>query len=165
MGRGHNNTGRSTRPQYQDSRRQARTGPPRGQPWAFMPLEIMESDAYRSLSINARRVLDRLILEHFHHNRIENGKLRVSARQFQDWGVTKDCLASAIRELEQKRLLTTKLGEAKGVLMPSHIYRLTFYATADNPPTNEWRNWCPTAPHRTPPTRNIIDVPVSRDGQ
>jgi hypothetical protein len=47
-----------------------------------MSLALMDSDAFRSLSINARRVLDRLVIEHFRHNRIENGDLRVAARQF-----------------------------------------------------------------------------------
>lgn len=125
----------------------------------------MESDAIRSLSINARRALDRLIIEHFNHGRRENGNLRVAARQFHKWGVTKDCLTSAIRELEEKGLLVSARGEAKGVLMPAFIYRLTFYATMDSQPSNEWRNWVSNTAERVPPSRNIIDVPKSRDGE
>jgi DNA-binding HxlR family transcriptional regulator len=162
-GRGHDATGRSI-PRIRDRRVRSRTGPP-DEPWAFMALSLMESDAFRSLSINARRALDRLVIEHFNHNRIENGNLRVSARQFHEWGVTKDCLTAAVRELEEKGLLATERGEAKGVLMPPFVYRLTFYATLDDPPSNEWRAWVSNAAERVPPSRDIIDVPKSRDGK
>lgn len=162
-GRGHDATGRSI-PRQRDRRQRSRTGPP-NEPWAFMALSLMESDAFRSLSINARRALDRLVVEHFNHNRIENGNLRVSARQFHEWGVTKDCLTAAVRELEEKGLLVTERGEAKGVLMPPFIYRLTFYATMDSQPSNDWRNWISHAAERAPPSQNIIDVPKSRDGK
>lgn len=162
-GRGHDATGRSI-PRQRDRRQRSRTGPP-NEPWAFVALSLMESDAFRSLSINARRALDRLVIEHFSHNRIENGNLRVSARQFQKWGVTKDCLTPAIRELEEKGLLITERAEAIGVLMPAFIYRLTFYATMDSQPSNEWRNWISSVAARSAPSRNIIDVPKSRDGE
>ena len=78
----HNATGRSTG-RLADKRERSRIGPPK-EPWAFIPLEVLESGAFQSLSINARRVIDRLIIEHFRHNRLENGALRVAARQFHE---------------------------------------------------------------------------------
>ena len=159
----HNATGRSTG-RLADKRERSRIGPPK-EPWAFISLEVMESDAYRSLSINARRAIDRLIIENFRHNRLENGALRVSARQFQEWGVTKDCVTPAIRELEERGLIDVSPGEATGALRPPLIYRLTFYGTLDNPPTNEWRNWNSEQWPNTPNRQNIIDVPKSRDGK
>jgi hypothetical protein len=159
----HNATGRSTR-RLADKRERSRIDPPK-EPWAFIPLAVMESNAFRSLSINARRVIDRLIIEHFHHNRIENGALRVSARQFHQWGVTKDCLAPAIRELESKGLIVTSLGDATGALRSPLIYRLTFYGTLENAPTNDWRRWTSQQWPNTPTRQNLIDVPESRDGE
>jgi DNA-binding HxlR family transcriptional regulator len=163
MGRSHDATGRSI-PRHRDRLQKSRTGPP-NEPWAFIAISLMESDAFRSLSINARRALDRLVIEHFSHGRRENGNLRVAARQFHKFGVTKDCLTPAIRELEEKGLLATERGEAKGVLMPPYVYRLTFYATPDELPTNEWRAWISNTAERVPPSRDIIDVPESRDAE
>lgn len=163
-GYGHDPTGRSTR-RLADKRQRSRTGPPKDEPWVFVPLTVVESKPFRSLSINARRVLDRLIIEHFNHNRIENGALCVSARQFHQWGVTKDCLTPAVRELESKGLIVTSLGEAKGVLRPPLVYRITFYGTTENEPTNDWRKWTSQHWPDTPSSRDIIDVPESREGK
>jgi DNA-binding HxlR family transcriptional regulator len=159
----HNATGRSTT-RLADRRQRSRIGPP-NEPWAFIPLSVLESGAFRSLSINARRVIDRLIIENCRHNRLENGALRVAARQFHDWGVTKDCLTPAIRELEERGLIEVSLGEATGALRSPHVYRLTFYGTLEKPATNEWRNWTSEQWPNTPNRQNIIDVPKSRDGK
>ena len=91
----HNATGRSTG-RLADKRQRSRIGPPK-EPWTFIALEVLESNAYRSLSVNARRAIDRLIVENGRHNRLENGELRVSARQFHEWGVTKDCLSIGVQ--------------------------------------------------------------------
>jgi DNA-binding HxlR family transcriptional regulator len=159
----HDATGRSTG-RLADKRQRSRIGPPK-EPWVFIPLEVLESEAFRSLSINARRACDRLIIENGRHSRLENGALRVSARQFHDWGVTKDCLTPAIRELEARGLIEVSPGEATGALRPPHIYRLTFYGTLEKPATDEWRNWTSQQWPNTPTSQNIIDVPKSRDGK
>ena len=160
----HNATGRSTG-QLADKRERARINPPKDAPWAFIGLEVLESNAWQSLSINARRVIDRLVCEHFRHNRLENGNLRVSARQFHVWGVTKDCLTPAIRELEERGLIEVSPGEATGALRPPLLYRLTFYGTLEMPATNDWRNWAGQQWPNIPSRQNIIDVPGSRDGK
>ncbi len=135
----HDLTGRSvSRPR---NRREKQWIDPQDEPWIFIPHAVLESAAYRSLSINARRVLDRLIIENSNHKRLLYGGLRVSARQLQKWGVTKDCLTSAIRELEEKGLITKSQGDRVGDLRPPYHYRLTFYGTLEGPPTNEWKKW------------------------
>jgi len=158
----HDATGRSTR-RLADRRQAARLNPPK-EPWVFIPFSLMESLAFRSLSINARRALDRLIVENGRHNRLENGELRVSARQFHEWGVTKDCLTPDTRELEEKELLVTTPGEVTGALRPPNIFRLNFFGTLEKPATNEWRKWTGQQWPSTPPGQNIIDVPKTRDG-
>jgi hypothetical protein len=50
--------------------------PPKTQPWAWLILEMMESGAMRSLSINALRVLHRIQIEHMAHGGLENGCLK-----------------------------------------------------------------------------------------
>ncbi len=158
----HNATGRSTRT-LADKRERSRIDPPKDDPWAFIPLSVLESNAWQSLSINARRVIERLVCEHFRHNRLENSNLRVSARQFHHWGVTKDCLTPAIRELEERGLIEVCSGEAIGALRPPLLFRLTFYGTLEKSATNDWRNWTSQQWPNTPSRQNIIDVPKSRD--
>ncbi len=128
-------------------------------------MALIESPAYRSLSINARRTLDRLVCEHFRQNRLENGALRVSARQFHEWGVTKDCLTDEIKELEERGLVEVSLGEAIGVLRAPFIFRRTFYGRPDSKPTNEWMRWNGECWPNTPIGPAIIDVPKSRAGE
>jgi hypothetical protein len=53
--------------------------------WA--PVEVMESPEWCRLSINARRVMDRLLIENVRHKSGSNGKLRISFRQFVGYGV------------------------------------------------------------------------------
>ena len=66
----HNATGRSTG-RVADKRIRSRLGPPKGEPWVFQTVQMLESPAYQSLSINARRALDRLEIEHRAHAGLE----------------------------------------------------------------------------------------------
>ncbi len=160
----HNATGRSTG-RFADKRIRSRLGPPKGEPWVFLTVQMLESPACRSLSINARRALDRLEIEHSAHAGLENGELRVSARQFHEFGVTKDCLTNSIRELESKGFIEVQTGEAEGVLLPPFIFRLTFYGTPDRNATNNWRHWRGEQWPSTPTPGDILDVPKTRDGK
>jgi hypothetical protein len=56
--------------------------PPANQPWGWFSFELLESAAMRSLSVNGRRVLDRIRLEHMAHAGLENGRLKVNVGRF-----------------------------------------------------------------------------------
>jgi hypothetical protein len=56
--------------------------PPANQPWGWFSFELLESAAMRSLSVNGRRVLDRIRLEHMAHAGLENGRLKVTWDDF-----------------------------------------------------------------------------------
>jgi hypothetical protein len=51
-------------------------------------IEMMESDAWRALSLAGRRVIDRVEIEHGHHGGTDNGKLPVTFDQFCEYGFT-----------------------------------------------------------------------------
>ena len=91
----HDGTGRSV-PRPRNKREQQCINPPKDEGWISIPKSVLENGANRSLSINARRVLNS------NHNRLQNGNLRVSARQFHEWGVTKNRLTPAISEFERQ---------------------------------------------------------------
>ncbi len=62
-------------------------------------IEMLESPAYRVLSLSARRALDRIEIEMAHHGGTDNGKLPVTFDDFQGYGIHRQAIAPAIREL------------------------------------------------------------------
>jgi hypothetical protein len=105
--------------------------------FAWVHLDFLESKSYRGLSINARRVLERLLIENTRHRYRANGALRVSTRQFagRDKGLRH--VLSAIRELEESGLLAVVKDKPNGKYAAANLYRLKFLGTIDGPAT--WR--------------------------
>jgi hypothetical protein len=57
------------------------------------------------MTVNARRVLERILLEHMAHSGKENGHLQVTHRQFIEAGVRRNYVGDAIDELAYLRLI------------------------------------------------------------
>jgi hypothetical protein len=70
-------------------------------PFNWRKVEMQESPAYRVLSLSARRVMDRLEIEFARHglNPMENGILPCTYDDFVEYGVDRNAIAPAIREL------------------------------------------------------------------
>jgi hypothetical protein len=60
--------------------------------------ELVRSDAWRSLGINARRFIDFLWLQHMAKGGQQNGKLKAPYRQLRDFGIDARYVAGDIRE-------------------------------------------------------------------
>lgn len=137
----HNATGRSTNVPA-DARFREMLGPPKDQPWAWMTREMLESPAYVGLSRAALLSLSRLQLEHMAHAGRENGALIVTYEQFIEYGVAKNGIASAIRELEEAGFAQVMVrgGKSFGTVNVPSQYRLTWLPDFNgNKPTHEWR--------------------------
>ena len=52
-----------------------------------LPRTLLESEAWRSLGINARRFLEFLMLEHMRHGGKKNGSLFAPRRQLERFGI------------------------------------------------------------------------------
>lgn len=119
------------------------TRPPEDQGgWMAITREFLESAAHRSLSVNARKALDRLIIEHISHGRTMNGQLIVTHGQFIKHGVTCDFIADALDELTYKGLVRMVKGRAGNGTAHPTIYTLTFDGTHDGiAATNEWKKF------------------------
>jgi hypothetical protein len=107
--------------------------------------EMRESAAWRALPNNARRVVERLELEHMHHGGRENGRLPCTYGDFEKAGIRRKSIALAIRQAEALGFLeVVKRGyiASTGFRAPS-TYRLTHVHNADKRkhglPTHEWR--------------------------
>jgi hypothetical protein len=70
-------------------------------PFNWRKVAMQESPAYRVLSLSARRVMDRLEIEFARHglNPMENGSLPCTYDDFVEYGVDRNAIAPAIREL------------------------------------------------------------------
>jgi hypothetical protein len=110
----------------------------------FVPhtIDMLQSPAWRVLSQSARRVLDRIEIEHMAHGGSENGRLPVTFDDFERYGVHRHSIAPAIRECEALGFAEiTQRGIAGNAEFRSpHHYRLTYMpAMAREPATHEWR--------------------------
>lgn len=109
-----------------------------------MTEELLDSPTLVAISHNASKILNRLISEHSHHGRLENGLLRVSQKQFSNQcAIRYQSVPRAIRQLEAVGLIRVKRqGKMLGRDLPN-LYRLTFYGdhTLSAPPTNEWKRY------------------------
>jgi len=63
-------------------------------------IEMMESPAYRVLSLSAHRVLSRIEIEWAHHGGQDNGQLPVTFDDFERYGVNRHAIGPALAELE-----------------------------------------------------------------
>src|SRR5680860_540719 len=83
--------------------REGRNRPPA--PFVWFTREMLESEAWCSLSLAARRVLDRVMIEHIAHGGSMNGLLVVTFNDFVKFGIRRGTLSSAIQEAAATGLL------------------------------------------------------------
>ena len=121
------------------SRRHSRIG---GQ---FAPrlIGMLESPAYRVLSLSARKVLDRIEIELAHHGGRDNGRLPVTYDDFMEYGIHRHSVRPAINELIALGFVEiTKPGRAGNAeFREPNLFRLT-YRPADGvrgDGTHEWK--------------------------
>jgi hypothetical protein len=129
--------------------------PPAGQPWVWLTREVLASDAWRLLGINARRFIDFLLLEHMGKGGRHNGQLKAPHRQLRDFGIAVRFIGDAIRQAEDLGLVDCH----RGGLRVATRFGLTWLPGHDGkPPTNRWRTYREPAP-RMPSGRKIKNLP------
>lgn len=120
-------------------RRQKRTQI--GGQFAARLIEMLESPAYRALSLSAHRVLSRLEVEFGHHGGTNNGCLPVTFADFEHYGIHRHAISPAIRECVALGFLeVTEAGRAGNAEFRSpNKFRITYRHTDSLGPTDEWR--------------------------
>lgn len=113
-----------------------------------LTLDLMNSPAWRALTDDARRLIDRLLIEHMRNGRVANGRLAVSHSQFAEFGLRRKNVKAAIDVAVALGLVeVTRVGlKVGGDNVPSR-YRLTFVssrvakgeARRTPGPSDEWR--------------------------
>jgi hypothetical protein len=110
--------------------------------WSHQTIEMLESPAYRVLSLAAHRILARIQIEKAHHGGRDNGRLPVTYDQFKDYGVHRHAIGPAIRELVALGFVevTEKGSAGNAEFRRPNKFRLTFHPhTSGANPTDEWR--------------------------
>jgi hypothetical protein len=126
-------------------------------------VEMMNSSAWRTLSLSARRLLDFLDIENRRHGGKRNGQLIATFEQLAAYGMAdRHCIAPAIREaVALGFLVVTRQGVAGNAdERQASQYRLTYHPAEGVPGygSNEWRtiatieeaNRIATAARKTP---------------
>jgi len=110
--------------------------------FAWQSIEMLESPAYRALSLSGHRIWARIQIEHANHGGKENGKLPVTYRDFNEFGVCWDAIGPGIREVEALGFVrVTEEGRAgNGEWRKPNKFALTHLPTvADPKPTEDWK--------------------------
>jgi hypothetical protein len=105
-------------------------------------IEMLESPAYRVLSLTAHRVMDRISIELAQHGGNDNGKLPVTYEHFVEYGIHRHAIGPAIRELEALGFIeVTQRGRpSAGEFRLPNLFRITWVNCKSTPiPSHEWR--------------------------
>ena len=109
-------------------------------PFAGRLITMLESPAFRVLSLSGHRVLARIEIELKRHGGDDNGKLPITYEQFVEYGIHRHAIAPAIRECETLGFLEVERGQAgnREYREPS-TYRLTYQPVGRARPTHDWQ--------------------------
>jgi hypothetical protein len=111
--------------------------------WSPRLIEMLESPAYRALSLTAHRVISRIEVELGHHGGNDNGKLPLTYEDFIEYGADRAAVAPAIREAEALgfiRVTEHGRGGNREYRRPN-LFFITFAAGRDQrgEPPHDWR--------------------------
>jgi hypothetical protein len=102
-----------------------------------LPRDLLESAAWRGLSINAGRLLDFLMVEHMRHGGKKNGELLAPWTQLENTGIGARHIGEAIADVVRSGLVDCTRGVGR---QPSR-YALTWLPMTDrSEPSNRWRS-------------------------
>ncbi len=135
-----------------------RNQPPKGEAWIWQTLKMLESPAHRALGINARRVLDFLMIEWMHHGGTENGRLLAPYNQLTAFGLPKSEIRRAIDELEAFGFIDVLKGKRLCGQAQASRYGLTWFSTAEGEPANNrWKRITEMTVREYRTTRSRLD--------
>lgn len=108
---------------------------------------MLKSLAWSELGLCARRILDRLEIEHLDHGGKENGQLEVSYQQFEDFGIGRRHLIRALHELKAHGFIRSTRGKpAKGQFRAPNLYSITYLPIGNAAPTDDWKRFKTASP-------------------
>ena len=140
--------------------------PPIAEQFVKLPRDLLRSDAWRSRSINSRRFIDFLMIEHLSRGGKHNGDLKATDRQLRVFGIGAHHVASAISDTEKMGLVDCLRGGRR----VASKYALTWLPLHDGTAaTNQWRTFqnpklkpLPKAKIRNLPAKQQAELPAKQ---
>lgn len=104
------------------------------------PTRMLDTPAYRALSLSGHRVLARVEIEHGAHGGMDNGSLPVTFLDFETYGIDRHAIGPAIRECVALGFLeVTERGRSgNGDFRKPNKFRLTYIPRRGIRASNEW---------------------------
>lgn len=104
------------------------------------PTRMLDTPAYRALSLSGHRVLARVEIEHGAHGGMDNGALPVTFLDFETYGIDRHSIGPAIRECVALGFLeVTERGRSgNGDFRKPNKFRLTYIPRRGLKASNEW---------------------------
>ena len=112
--------------------------------FAQLPLTVIDTPAWRALSLSAQALFPWLLMEFKGKKYNNNGKISLSVRQAAErMGVAKDTAAKAFRELQAKGFIVVKKGASLGVEGHGKCpeYEITFITTLHKEASKLYLDW------------------------
>ena len=120
-----------------------------GMPFVVLTRELLVSAAWQSRSINCRRLVNYLMIEHLAHGGYENGHLTATFDQLVAFGIGRRFIHRTFDEIERLGLAEVERGGRRG-FCENYVnkFRLTFVKdkvvnewghTYTRSPTHEWK--------------------------
>ena len=146
-------------------------------------IEMMESPAYRVLSLSAHRVLSRIEIEWAHHGGQDNGQLPVTFDDFAEYGVHRTAIGPALYELESLGFIVItekgKMAHAADYRRPNKFLLTSRATNKGADPLHEWERFKTmdeaaavaeasrklSAEKKKPPVRKTYQKPVRKTYQ
>jgi hypothetical protein len=115
------------------------SAPTKGQPWIWLPMDLLESVAFRSMCGNCYKVYFRIIHEQMAQRRKSNGALIVTFDQFKKAGISHNMVGQTLKKLKLFGLIRITRGWVGGEPAPNQ-FELTFLGNHEGlPATNDWK--------------------------
>jgi hypothetical protein len=107
-------------------------------PFTKSYLDVLESDAWHYLGINARRFVDFLVIENMRRGGKQNGRLLAPRQQLEEFGIGARHISTAIDDVMRVGLVDCRRGVGR---QPS-LYTLTWLPLSDGTlPSDRWRSY------------------------
>lgn len=118
--------------------------PPEGKSWIWMTREMHESPAWLAMPLAARKIIDRLIVEHLAHAGTENGNLISTYSDFEKFEIRRMSIRPAIIAAEVLGFIDVvkRGGSAYAEMRNPSIYSLAWlYRKDGTPPADRWKTF------------------------
>ena len=104
------------------------------------PTRMLDTAAFRALSLSAHRILARVEIEHGAHGGMDNGSLPVTFHDFETFGIDRHAIGPAIRKCVALGFLQiTEQGRSgNGDFRKANKFRITYLQRRGIRASNEW---------------------------